>query len=283
MQIMRNRTDLTTPMLLAGLVIAASAVGLLIAASAAAQTGSSPAISSAASSSSINSSAMISSAAISPATGSPAAISSSTGSSTAGSSTTDTSTTAPSTSAGNPMMAASGSAKLKATDKTFVRKAAEGGLAEVELGKLAASKASDPEVKSFGQKMVDDHSKANDKLKQMVGTKGVNLPSDMSAKDKALQARLDKLSGADFDRTYMKEMLKDHQKDVAEFRRESKRAAADPDVKSFASETLPTLEDHLKMAQDVSKKVGVTGSGASRSHSSRSSHRSSAAGTNPGH
>jgi putative membrane protein len=274
MDIMRNRTHLTTPMLVAGLIIAASAVGLLIAASAAAaQTAPSPAISSAASSSPNNSSAMIASAASSSPTTSPAA----------SAAPSDTSTTAPSTSAGNPVQATSGSAKLKATDKTFVRKAAEGGLAEVELGKLAASKASDPEVKSFGQKMVDDHSKANDRLKQTVGTKGVDLPSDMSAKDKALEARLDKLSGADFDRAYMKEMLKDHQKDVAEFRREAKRAGADPDVKSFASETLPTLEEHLKMAQDVSKKVGVSGSGATRSHASRSSRRSSAAGTSPGH
>jgi|HubBroStandDraft_3_1064219.scaffolds.fasta_scaffold01404_2 putative membrane protein len=234
MDIMRNRADLTSVMLLTGLLVAASAV---------AQSGASP-------------------------TGTSGGAASTQGSA------TDTSTAKPMKATADTR---SGSSSLKATDKTFVRKAAEGGMAEVELGKLAASKASDPEVKSFGQKMVDDHSKANDKLKQVAGQKGVDLPNGMSAKDKALEAKLDKLSGADFDRTYMKEMLKDHQKDVAEFRKEAKRAAADADVKSFASDTLPTLEEHLKMAQDVSKKVGVsTASGTSHSRHSRASRKSAA-------
>src|SRR5213082_3489499 len=82
------------------------------------------------------------------------------------------------------------SGQLSAADQNFVKKAAEDGLAEVELGKLATEKASSDEVKKFGQRMVDDHSKANDQLKQLASKLGVNLPSDLEAKDKALKDRL---------------------------------------------------------------------------------------------
>jgi putative membrane protein len=131
-----------------------------------------------------------------------------------------------------------------------MKEAAEGGMAEVALGQLAAEKASSSDVKKFGQRMVDDHSKANDELKQLASQKNVDLPQDLSAKDKATKAALEKLSGEQFDKAYMKDMVKDHKKDVSDFRRESK-SAQDPDVKKFAAETLPTLEDHLKQAQSV--------------------------------
>jgi putative membrane protein len=134
-----------------------------------------------------------------------------------------------------------------------VKKAAVGGMAEVELGKLATEKASNDDVKKFGQRMVDDHSKANDQLKQLASQKGVTVPSDLEAKDKALKDRLSKLSGTEFDRAYMKNMVRDHNKDVAEFRKESK-SAKDNDLKNFASQTLPTLEDHLKQAKSIAPK-----------------------------
>ena len=143
-------------------------------------------------------------------------------------------------------------------DQTFVKKAAAGGMAEVELGKLAQQKGTSAEVKTFGQRMVDDHSKANDELKSIAQTKNITLPTDLSAKDKALRDRLEKLSGAAFDRAYMQAMLKDHREDVNEFRHES-TAGSDPDVKQFAAKTLPTLEDHLKLAQDANKAVGTSG------------------------
>ncbi|HEX3704004.1 MAG TPA: DUF4142 domain-containing protein [Vicinamibacterales bacterium] len=146
-----------------------------------------------------------------------------------------------------------------AADQTFVKKAAEGGMAEVELGKLAAEKAASPEVKQFGQKMMDDHGKANDQLKSLAQNKNITLPSDLSAKDKALRDRLSKLSGAAFDRAYMRAMVTDHTKDVGDFRTESK-AGGDADVKSWASNTLPTLESHLKMAKDADRAVGTSGS-----------------------
>lgn len=150
----------------------------------------------------------------------------------------------------NSASAAHSSAEAAMADTKFMKEAAEGGIAEVALGQLAAEKASSSDVKKFGQRMVDDHSKANEELKQLASQKNVDLPQDLSAKDKATKATLEKLSGEQFDQAYMKDMVKDHKKDVSDFRRESK-AAHDPDVKQFASETLPTLEDHLKQAESI--------------------------------
>jgi putative membrane protein len=152
----------------------------------------------------------------------------------------------------------SSKAAKPAADKTFVTKAAQGGMAEVELGKLASDKGSSEQVKDFGKKMVDDHGKANDELKSLAQSKNITLPTDLTAKDKALRDRLSKLSGAAFDRAYMQAMLNDHRTDVSEFRMESK-SGSDPDVKQWAAKTLPTLESHLKLAQDDSKAVGTSG------------------------
>lgn len=144
--------------------------------------------------------------------------------------------------------------KTSTSDKTFIKKAAEGGIAEVQLGKLAAEKATNPDVKQFGQRMVDDHAKANDQLKQVAEKDDVRLPDHPSAAELAQKDRLEKLSGAQFDKAYMADMLKDHRQDVAEFRTEAK-SAHDPDLKSFVEQTLPTLEDHLKTAESVAPKV----------------------------
>jgi putative membrane protein len=160
-------------------------------------------------------------------------------------------------------MSSKKSAGTTTSDTMFLKKAAQGGLAEVELGQLATQKASSDEVKKFGQRMVDDHSKANDQLKQVAEQKHINLPTEPSAKDKALKARLEKLSGEKFDRAYMRDMVKDHRTDVAEFAHESK-TARDPAVKSFAEQTLPTLREHLKQAEQIAptQKTGKTTSGA---------------------
>jgi putative membrane protein len=140
------------------------------------------------------------------------------------------------------------------SDRTFMRKAAEGGKAEVELGKLAQEKAASPEVKQFGERMVNDHTKAGDELKQVAEKEGVTLPEKLDAKDAATKARLEKLSGDAFDRAYMRDMVKDHIEDVTEFRNEAKNGK-DPEVKSFASQTVPTLEDHLKEAKNIAPKT----------------------------
>jgi putative membrane protein len=144
----------------------------------------------------------------------------------------------------------SSSGQLSPSDKQFVMKAAQGGLAEVQLGQLAAQNGNSDRVKQFGQRMVDDHSKANDQLKQVAQQKGVTIPTELSAKDQAEKDRLSKLKGDAFDRAYMKHMVMDHKTDVAEFQKEAK-SGKDNDVKNFASQTLPILQDHLKEAQQV--------------------------------
>jgi putative membrane protein len=145
-----------------------------------------------------------------------------------------------------------------AADEAWVMKIAKGGIAEVELGKLAAEKASSDAVKQFGQRMVDDHSKANDELKTLAQNKKITLPTEIGPDEKALRDRLTKLSGPAFDQAYMKAMVNDHLKDVSEFRTES-RSGKDPDVKAWAARTLPTLEEHLKMARDANGTVGTSG------------------------
>jgi putative membrane protein len=140
------------------------------------------------------------------------------------------------------------------SDQTFLKEAAEGGLAEVELGQLAVEKSSNEDVKRFAQLMVEDHGKANEDLKQLATQKGVSLPSEPTAKQKAKKEQLSKLSGDEFDRAYMSDMLKDHKADIAAFEKESD-SGNDSDVKRFASQALPTLRAHLKQAESVTGKI----------------------------
>jgi putative membrane protein len=135
----------------------------------------------------------------------------------------------------------------------FMKAASQGGLAEVEMGKLAAAKATDPEVKKFAQMMIDDHTKANTELKAVAAKKSVTLPADLGTH----QSDLDDLkgkSGADFDKTYVKLMLNDHKEDVEEFESQAAKSA-DPDVKAFAAKTLPTLKKHLESIQTISDRI----------------------------
>ena len=138
-------------------------------------------------------------------------------------------------------------------DKTFVMKAAQGGMAEVELGNLAKEKAQSDQVKQFAQRMVDDHGKANDELKSIAQQKNITLPTSLPAKEQQTKDKLSKLSGEQFDHEYMEHMLMDHKKDVAEFKKASAKCK-DSDIKQFASSTLPTLQEHLKQAQQLAPK-----------------------------
>lgn len=156
---------------------------------------------------------------------------------------------------------------LARADRKFIEDAARGGMAEVQLGQLAAQKAQSSEVKQFGQKMVDDHGKANDQLKSLASSKNVTLPTDLDRGHKRDYDRLSKLSGAEFDREYMKHMVSDHKKDVSDFRKEAK-SAKDSEVKSFASTTLPTLEQHLQMAQQADATVRSAGRGSNTARTS---------------
>jgi putative membrane protein len=149
---------------------------------------------------------------------------------------------------------------LSKADRDFVTKAAQSGMAEVALGELATRQASNNEVKQFAQRMVDDHSNANNELKELASKKGLTFLSEMPAKQKATQDRLAKLSGADFDREYMRAMVKDHDSAVALFEKQS-RSGSDPELKAWAEKRLPTLREHQKLARDLVEKVSVKGSG----------------------
>jgi len=151
-------------------------------------------------------------------------------------------------------MSTQSAAKVSSADKAFVQKAAIGGMAEVQMGQLAQQKAGSDQVKQFGSRMVDDHSKANDELKQVATSKGLTLPTDLDSKHKSKMQKLEKLSGAQFDRAYMDDMVADHKEDVSDFQKQAK-SGGDADIKGFASKTLPTLQEHLSMAQSTDKAV----------------------------
>ena len=145
---------------------------------------------------------------------------------------------------------------LSSSDKKFIMETGQGGMMEVELAKLAVDKASNEEVKQFAQRLVDDHTKANDELMALASQKGVTIPHDEKAMMKG-KDKLSKLSGADFDREFISLMVKDHTKEVKEFEDVSTKAK-DTDVKDWAAKTLPTLREHLQMARDINGKVAVT-------------------------
>jgi len=166
---------------------------------------------------------------------------------------------------GRTSSATSGSTAEKTTlaagDEKFIREAALGGEAEVELGRLAAIKASSADVKQFGQRMVDDHSKANMELMDIARRKNLTVPTtQLAGKHKSEYDRLSKLSGAEFDRAYVRLMVDDHKKDVAEFQKQS-TSAKDSDLRSFASQTLPTLQQHLTMVQQLAGHEATATSG----------------------
>jgi putative membrane protein len=140
---------------------------------------------------------------------------------------------------------------LDKADQKFIMDAAEGGLFEVEAGKLAESKGQDAQVKSFGSTLVKDHTAANDELKTLASRKGVTLPTALP-KDK--QKDLDKLSNSKkFDKDFIEHVgEKDHKKDIKKFEKAAKDAK-DPDVKAFAAKTLPTLQTHHQTAESIEK------------------------------
>jgi putative membrane protein len=143
-------------------------------------------------------------------------------------------------------------------DRDFVTEAAQGGLTEVRLGELAEHQAKSTEVKDFGQRMVEDHGQANDKLKQIAEQKGIELPRDLSEDAQAIYEELQGKSGAEFDQAYMNEMVSDHEHDVAAFE-DYVENAKDPELRSFAEETLPTLKEHLEQAKQTQEQVAAAG------------------------
>jgi putative membrane protein len=150
----------------------------------------------------------------------------------------------------DPSEAKSSGKKGMASDRMFIRKAAQGGMTEVELGKLAGEKGSASNVKEFGAHMVTDHGAANDKLKAIVEKKGMTVSSSLDAKHQAMVDKLSKLSGTAFDKAYVDAMVTAHENDEALFEKEAD-GTSDPDLKAFATDTLQVVKSHLEMIKNI--------------------------------
>jgi putative membrane protein len=136
----------------------------------------------------------------------------------------------------------SASSSLSEKDKTFMKKAAKGGMMEVAMGQVAEQKGQSDDVKSFGKRMVTDHGKANDELKSIASKKGVQLPTkEHTAKWTS-------------DKAYIDMMVQDHEKDLAEFKEEA-NSGSDPDVKKFADDTAKMVQEHLDLAKETQGKL----------------------------
>jgi putative membrane protein len=142
-------------------------------------------------------------------------------------------------------------------DASFYKKAAEGGIAEVEAGQLAQDKGSSQSVKDFGAMMVKDHTAANDKLKALAVSKGITLPTSSSVGQMASKAKLEVLSGDTFDKSYISGQITAHRQTIALFKQEINNGQ-DADAKAFASETLPTLRSHLKAITAIATAAGIS-------------------------
>ncbi len=140
-------------------------------------------------------------------------------------------------------------------DRTFVMKAAQGGMAEVALGRLAEKNASSEKVRQFGMRMVKDHGMANKELIVICEKNNFEFPKRMGKEHKECWDKLSGLKGQQFDRAYMKEMVKDHKEDVEEFMAAA-QGLQNQDLRRFAAKTLPILREHLKMAEDIHRTLG---------------------------
>lgn len=140
---------------------------------------------------------------------------------------------------------ANGNAPGGKTDQQFLMKAAKGGMMEVHMGQMAEKQGQSADVKKIGARMVADHTKVNNELMALAQTKGVKLDT---------RHKMDKMDSANFDQMYLDQMVKDHEKDIAEFETEAK-SGMDPEVKRFASKNLPTLKKHLEMVKSAQGKM----------------------------
>lgn len=156
-------------------------------------------------------------------------------------------------------------------DRNFIQKAAAGGTAEIDFAKMADQKSRNDGVKRFAQRMIRDHTRIGDQLAAIAASDGITVPATMDAEQQARQAELEKMSGARFDRAYIRGQVRDHRETIQLFRHEAD-SSHDQQLKSFASETLPVLRDHLKMADSVAAEMTPqareSGAGTAQSGSS---------------
>lgn len=142
----------------------------------------------------------------------------------------------------------------KSGPEEFVTEAARGGMAEVQASKLAAERAGSAAVKLFGQRMVEDHTKASLELNQLAAGKNIPLPKEIGADHQAVLDKLSKLAGENFDEEYVSAMVEDHEHDVEAFQEQAEKGT-DPEVRAFAAKTLPVLREHLQMIKDIKSKL----------------------------
>jgi putative membrane protein len=142
------------------------------------------------------------------------------------------------------------SAALSSADRDFVDHAASGGMAEVQTAQLAQQRSSSPQVKQFANRMITDHTQANNELQQIAQQESIQLPTKLNTKDESEYRKLSGLNGSAFDEAYAHGAVTDHQQDIALFRKEA-QSGQDPTLKSYAQKTLPVLEQHLQLAQSL--------------------------------
>ena len=145
--------------------------------------------------------------------------------------------------------------KSTAKEKMFIKKAAMGGMAEVAMGKTASEKGGSKEVKDFGSQMVSNHTKINDNLKGVADKLGVTLPTELDSMHQAKDNKMGKMSGAEFDQAYVKEMVADHEKDISEFEKAQTMVKND-DLKKFIADSLPIMKDHLEKIKKFDQAKG---------------------------
>ena len=168
--------------------------------------------------------------------------------------TTNTNTNTNSVAAVSPTATPVRSGSPRQDDSAFAMNGAQANMAEIALGRLASQKSKNPEVKRFVQRLIADHTKANNALKPIAATKNITLPADVKPEQKETYDRLAKLSGAEFDREFMALMVTNHQKSEAAYQAESTNGT-DPELKAFATTILPTIQEHLRMSQEIASKL----------------------------
>jgi putative membrane protein len=144
---------------------------------------------------------------------------------------------------------------LNHTDKSFLQDSYKDGVTEIQSGEMAARKTGNPDVKAFAEKLVQDHRQANNELKAMADSKKVAVQGGESLQDTSKGKSLDAKVGGDFDKAFIDEQIKDHKKDIDAFQKEA-NDAKDTDVKNLANKLLPTLKEHLSMAESIQAKIG---------------------------
>jgi putative membrane protein len=143
------------------------------------------------------------------------------------------------------------------SDRAFLKSAAEGGMDEVKLGELAQANGMSTTVKEFAARMVADHSKMGEEVKNVAASKNVSLPTSITLMQEASYKLLQAKSGEAFDKAYITAMVKDHKADIAAFQKEAD-SGSDPDIKALASQALPTLHEHLRMAENAARELGIS-------------------------